>query len=49
MKPKTVTLNKAAVLSNNSLKKGVVIDTSKVANYERRRKKVKKSKRRKAE
>jgi hypothetical protein len=45
MKPKTVSLNKAAVLSNNSLKKGVVIDTSKVDNYERRRKKAKKGRR----
>lgn len=42
---KTLSPNKAAVLSNNSLKKGVVLDTTKVDNYERRRKKAKKSRR----
>lgn len=42
MKPKTVTVKKAAVLSNNSLKKGIVNNITKVDKYERRRQKRKK-------
>jgi hypothetical protein len=49
MNSKMATLKKAAVLSNNKLKSKVIVDTSKVADYERRRKKIKKSRRRKAE
>lgn len=42
---KTVTLKKAAVISNNKLKTKVVADTGKVANYERKRQKRKKVRR----
>lgn len=44
MKPKTLNLNDAAVLSDNKLVKGIVVDTKKVSNYERRRKKTRSKK-----
>jgi hypothetical protein len=46
MKQKTVTLKKAAVLSNNKLRSKIVVDTSKVDQYERRRQKRSKHKER---
>lgn len=47
MNKKTVTTKEAAVLSNNKLRKKVVVDTSKVGNYERRQPKREKGKKRK--
>lgn len=42
---KSLPLNKAAVLSNNTLEDGTVSDTSKVKLYERKRRKAKKGRR----
>lgn len=45
---KSLPLNKAAVLSNNTLEDGIVADTSKVKLYERKRRKAKKAGRNKS-